>query len=96
VAHRGQTPNRDRDRVPDARAYLVDETSYQEQSYGVGGLKRDHNLAVLNLIPSDDSLKIRSKYAQHLPVDIVNRGCEEQQGANAPSIAAHSGRDGLA
>jgi hypothetical protein len=58
-------------------------------------LKRDHNLAVLNLVPSDDSLKIRSEYAQHLTVNIVNRGGEEQQGANAPAITAYSRRDGL-
>ena len=86
MAHRRQAPDRDRDRIADARSHTIDHAAGDQQSHRVGRLERRHDVAVLNLVPADDGLQIRREHAQHLPVDIVDGGGEEQQGAYPPAI----------
>ena len=59
----------------------------EEISPGVRGLKRSHDIAVFHLAPADRFLQVGRQNAEYLPVDVVDRGGEEQERANVPAQA---------
>ena len=88
----GYAPHADTERVSATRADAVEESTHAEQSDGVGELERGHQMPVVLFTPVQRLLQVRRQDAQHLAIEIVERGREEEQGAHAPSIPPARGR----
>src|SRR5580692_4045770 len=80
-----EAPNGNRDRVADPGANPVNEAAGENQTHGVRGLEDGDDVSIVDLAPSDDALQLRSQYSEHQPVHVVERGDEEQEGADTPA-----------
>jgi hypothetical protein len=91
MTHRRDAPHADRERIADARAELVDDRSCAQQADRIRRLKRGDDGAVLDLVPAELPPEIRREHAEHLPIDVVQRGGCKQQCADAPAKTPHRG-----
>ena len=94
VEHGGDAPEGDREGEAEAGAHPVEQAARHQQPEGVGGLEGGHDIAVLDLAPADAALEVGGEDPQHLPVDVVDGGGEEEQGADRPAEVAGPGRGG--
>ena len=96
VRHRRDTPEDECERVAHFRPDPVDDRAHQQQANRVRQLKREDDVRVVDFVPAQIVLKRRFQNADHLPVDVVDRGGEEQQRANHPAETpdAHTGCGG--
>ncbi len=81
------------ERIAEARAEFVDHPPEDEVADRVGELEGEDDVGVGGLVPAIFGLQRRLEDADHLPVDIVDRGGEEEQRANAPAHAADTRLD---
>ena len=81
MAHGGEAPYCNRERVADPRAEPIDDRASRHQPDGVGGLKRGDDVAVVDLAPMQVALQLRREDSQHLTIDVV-------EGPFPPRVAA--------
>ena len=93
VAHGGDAPERDRRRVADLRAVLVDEPAEQEQTDGVGPLEGGVHQAELLVGPPELLVEELLDERQDLPVDVVDRRRQEDERADDPAVLADGAFD---
>ena len=86
--HRGEAPDGRGERIAEAGAELVDQPAEDEIADRVGELEGEDDVGVGGFVPAIFALQRRLEDADHLPVDIIDRGGEEEQRANAPAHAA--------
>src|ERR1700733_2483722 len=91
MSHGGQTPYPQFGGIADAKPDPVDDISRQKKPNRICCLKSRHNVAVLVFVPPYLFLKERGQYRKHLPVQVVDSGCKEQQCADSPSVPANAG-----
>ncbi len=94
VRHRGKAPDDDGDRESLARTKSVDDPAGDEQADAVGELKREHDVAVVDLRPAELTLQRRLQDADHLAIDVVDGGGEEEKRADDPAEPADTRRCG--
>src|SRR5678816_602616 len=85
MGHRRQAPNGDRKGESLFGPHLVHEPANKQQPDSICGLKRENDPSVVDLCPAVFALKSRLENAKHLPIDIVDRGREKEEGAYDPS-----------
>jgi hypothetical protein len=73
-------------------ARQVNEPAKGQKAQRVGGLKRGHNVAILNLVPADGFLQRRRQYPEHLAIHVINGRRGKKQRANRPAKAADADR----
>ena len=88
VRNRRQTPHDDGHGKAGAGAKLVDHPPRDQEADGIRQLKRKDDVAVVDLTPAKLLLKRRLEDPDHLPVDVVDRGSEEEERADHPPVAA--------
>src|SRR5262249_53407304 len=90
-SHGRDRPEADSDGEPDSRADAIHQPARIDIAERVRELKRDDDVAVVDLAPSEPLLERRLENADHLAVDVVDRGGEEQQRADRPAKAVRAG-----
>src|SRR5688500_17215919 len=88
MAHRGEAPEAHRARVSGARADAVEQAAGEHEADRVRDVERGHDRAVIGLLPGEHLLELRREDREDLPIDVVERRAEEEQGTDAPSITA--------
>src|SRR6185503_4821931 len=86
VAHGGEAPHCNCERVPDPRAEPIDDRTGRDQPDRVSGLERSDDVAVVDLAPMQLALQLRGEDSQHLTIDVVDGRCRQQQRADAPAV----------
>ena len=69
---------------PELRADAIEDLAPDQHHHGVRHLEGDDDAAVVELGPADLPLEIGRQDAEHLAVDVVDGGGEEQQSADDP------------
>ncbi len=87
VAHGGETPDANREGVPEPGSQAIDDRSRAQHADGVGTLECVHDVAVLELVPADEAAEVRRQHSQHPAIDVVQGGRREQQRADAPPVS---------
>ena len=94
VGGRRDAPGRDRDRVADLHPEAIDEPPEPEQADRVGELERRVGHPVLGVGPAELDVQRPLDQREDLPVDVVDGGRQEQQGADDPAVATHGAGGG--
>ncbi|MNZ76060.1 hypothetical protein D3C78_945550 [compost metagenome] len=89
MAYGGQAPDHDAYGIAELGAQTVDQLAERQQTDGVAGLEDHHQVTVVGLAPVEPLLQQGLEQAEHLAVEVVDGGGEEQQGANLPAILGH-------
>ena len=84
MPHRREAPEDDRNRKPDARADPIHQPARDQKADRVRELEGKDDVAVVQFAPAELLRERRLQQADHLPVDVVDRGGKEQQAANDP------------
>ena len=94
MCHRRQAPDDDHDDEAETRAEAIHQPAGDQQADRVGELEGEDDVGVVDFGPAELRLQRRLEDADHLPIDVVDRGGEEQQSADVPAerpIAAPAG-----
>ena len=94
VRHRRDAPHNDSNRKAHARAQAIHEPPGEEEPDGVGKLKREDDVAVIELAPAELLLQRRLENADDLTIDVVDDRRKKEQPAHIPSVVANLGRGG--
>jgi hypothetical protein len=90
MRHVRDRPDHYRDRVAEAGAEHVHDAAEADVADRVGELEPEHDVAVVLLAPTELLAQHRLEHADHLPVDVVDRGRGEEQRDDHPAVAADS------
>src|SRR5262245_14246603 len=85
MRNRRHAPHHDRQREAHARAEAIHQSSGEEQAHGVRQLKREHDIGVVDLAPSELGLERWLEQPDDLSIEVVDRRGEEQQRADDPA-----------
>ena len=83
--HAGDAPDRHRDGIARPGADPVDQPAREEQPDRVGRAEGGDDVAVVELGPADDLLEVLGEDADHLAVDVVDRGARRRAARRSPS-----------
>jgi hypothetical protein len=86
VQHGNKTPDTDKYSEALFGPDFIKHSPGAKQTNGVGPFKSRYDNAIISLRPSEHPRKFGRKYAQHLPVQIVNGSGEKQQCAYLPAV----------
>jgi hypothetical protein len=85
------TSNAARYAKPARMKMAIDDPAYHQQPNGVGNLKGEDDIAVVDFAPAELALQYGLQQADHLPVDIIDRSGEEQQSTDRPAVTPDLG-----
>ena len=88
VGHRGDAPNGHENGECGSSSEAVDEAPGEEHAEGIANLKGSDDVAVVNVVPTEDGLKGVLQRRQDVAVHVAFRGGEKQQGADDPAEVA--------
>ena len=94
VRHRGEAPDDDHEREPEAGAEPIHHPAGDEQADRIGELEGKDDVGVVDLGPAELTLQRRLEDADDLPVDVVDGRRGEQQTADIPAPVAKPHTDG--
>src|SRR5207253_1399417 len=86
VAHRRQTPHADGKCISNPGAYPVHQSADYQKPQCVGSLKCCNDVAVLDLIPSDDVLELWSQQSEDLAIHVIDSGSKKQKRTRTPAV----------
>ena len=92
ACHRRQAPDDERDGVAGLGPDLVHQAAGQHQANRVRALEREDDVAVVDLVPAELALERGLEDPDDPSVDVVDRGCEEEQRADDPAVVPGLGR----
>ena len=92
MEHRGDAPDGDGDGESHAGAVLIEQAAGPEHAKGIGRGEGAGDVAVLDIGPADGVLERLGEKAEHLPVDVVDGGGEEEERADGPADVRSGGR----
>jgi hypothetical protein len=88
VRHVRHRPDHERNGVTEPGADQVDHAAEADVADRVGELEPEHDPGVVALAPAELGAQRRLEHADHLPVDVVDRGRGKQQRDDHPAVAA--------
>ena len=83
----GDRPDDDRDGIAQPRADRVDQAAKAQITDRIGRLEPEDDIGIVGFRPVHLGRQSGLQHADHLPVDIVDRGGGEQQPDDHPAIA---------
>jgi hypothetical protein len=92
--HGGKGPDGQRQGVAFLRAEDVHDPAGKEEADRIRELKRKHQIAVIDFAPAELPLQQRLENADHLAVDVIDGGGEEEQAADDPAEISTRWRGG--
>lgn len=95
MRHMPGGPDDDRDRIAQPRPDHVDNAAEADIADRIGNLEPEDDRGKVGLGPAEFGDQSRLEHADHLAVDIVDRGGREQQADNHPAIAPCPARSGV-
>ncbi len=91
MTHGRQTPGRDRNGVTDFGSVLVNQPTKDQQADSIGSLESRVDHPKLGVGPMQLFVENGLQQGKNLPVDIVDGGGKEQQGADGPAVTDEFG-----
>jgi hypothetical protein len=88
VAHGSKAPKDHGAGVSDTCPDTVDESANNQQAHCICSCKGEHEISVLDFVPSEFMLERALQKTQDLPVHIVLSSAEKKQRANYPADMA--------
>jgi len=85
VPHGGHAPQGHGYGIAQARAGPVDQAAGERHRQRIGQLKSEDDPAIVGFAPAELFCERGLQQAQHLPIDVVDGGGEEQQAADVPA-----------
>src|SRR6185369_1429601 len=89
MAHRRDAPEDYRERESFACADAIDYASDTQEPNRISALKRKDDPAITNFTPTNFVVNGCLENSDHLAIDVVDGGGEEQQRTDGPTIVAH-------
>jgi hypothetical protein len=84
VRHGRAAPENHRQGKTQSGAEPVNQTAHDHHAHRVSRLKRKHEIAVIDLVPTKIMLQRRFQNAEHLPIHVIFRGTKQKERANHP------------
>ena len=88
MPHGSQAPEDHGQRVSQPCTQPVNDPAHQQHADRISPLERQHQIAEVNVVPSQIVLQWALEDSQDLSVHIVFRGSEKQEGADNPAEVA--------
>src|SRR5580692_2365806 len=91
MSHRREAPENHGDGITDTSAEAVNQAAYKNHAHGVGRLKSEHEISVVDIVPAKIVLEGALENAEDLAVHVILGYTEKQERADDP--AEPSGED---
>src|SRR5271157_1286881 len=88
VSHRGKTPKHHSAGVPQARAHAINESSNGQHANGIGALKGEDQVAVVDFSPAQIMLKSVLQDSEDLAVHIVLGYAKKKNSTDHPAVTS--------
>src|SRR5580704_19750078 len=87
MAHGREAPENHGDGITDTSAEAVNQAAYKNHAHGVGRLKSEHEISVVDIVPAKIVLQRAFQHTEHLAVHVILGYTEKQERADDPAKA---------